>query len=493
MTNKSTKILLAASMISAALMGCGGGGGSSSDSSSASIAGKAIDGYIIGATVYLDLNFNGQMESNEPSVVTVEEGEFELIVPSNIAKCAEYVPVVVDVPVGAIDTDEPDTPIDEAYQMTISPKFALTTDSDLLNLTPLTSLVWTEVEQELRNSSDGQLSCDSLLKGEALKQDIIQRLKAQEIRVAERYNVTVEELYSDYIALGGEAGNKLHDMAKKLVPGLKKSYSETKEFIDANPDADFAWVEYFFGKWATDDSYEDEWYRREFIQVANGDYDAEIYQVSSDLDEKVRLFSKDSGKRRVRGSIETNTVLGMTVNGDQPGYLCALAEQLEVMNSTGQYGIVNKVYLNVQDWDECKNAKFSTDSPGSHITQSVLSMRYDSNPNSDNFTSSEHVYDKDHTSGFEYLIGNTDTVTADELVAIADRISTDFYNAYDYGASYWNRSRNEFGDDPKQIMTNHDIDGNWTQATFYKNGTHTNLCGNSEETMTESGCEFNEG
>ncbi|MGF1843542.1 hypothetical protein L4C39_10190 [Vibrio clamense] len=488
MTNKSTKILLAASMVSAVLMGCGGGGGSSSGGSSASIAGKAIDGYIIGATVYLDLNFNGQMESNEPSVVTIEEGEFELIIPSNIAKCSEYVPVVVDVPVGAIDTDHPDTPIDEAYQMTISPKFALTTDSDLLNLTPLTSIVWTQVEQELRDSNGGQLSCDSVLKGEALRQDIKQRLQAQEIRVAERYNVTVDELYSDYIATGGDAGNKLHEMAKKLVPGLQKSYAETKELIDANPDARSAWVEYFFGKWATDDSYDDEWYRREFVQAVNGDYDSEVYQVSEDLEQKMNLFSKDTAKRRTRGSIEANQFIGIR-REIQSGFSCSLAEQLEVMNSTGQYGIINKVYFNVQDWDECVNADFDGD--GNHITQSILSMRYDTH--SDDFTSSEHVYDEDHTSGFEYLIGNTDTVTADELVAIADRISTNFYDENDYGSSFWLRSKNEFGDDPKQIMTNHDRDGNWTKQSYYQNGTQLKICGDSEASMTEAGCEFNEG
>ncbi|MEZ8196385.1 hypothetical protein [Vibrio cortegadensis] len=479
-----------ASMVSAALMGCGGGGGSSSGGSATSISGKAIDGYIIGATVYLDLNFNGQLEVNEPSVVTVEEGEFELTIPSNIGKCAEYVPVVVDVPVGAIDTDAPDTPIDEAYQMTISPKFALTTDSDLLNLTPLTSVVWTQVEQELRNSNGGELSCDSVIKGEALREDIKQRLQAQELRVAERYNVTVDHLYSDYIALGGETGNKLHDMAKALVPSLQKSYTETKEIIDANPDARSAWVEYFFGKWATDDSYDDEWYRREFVQAVNGDYDSEVYQVSEDLEQKMNLFSKDTAKRRTRGSIETNQFIGIR-REIQSGFSCSLAEQLEVMNSTGQYGIINKVYLNVQDWDECVNADF--DGVGNHITQSILSMRYDINPNSDNFTSSEHVYDKDHTSGFEDLIGNTDTVTADELIAIADRISTNFYDVNDYGASSWFRLRSQFGNDPKQIMTNHDIYGNWIQKIFYKDGTHKNLCGDTEETMTESGCELNEG
>jgi hypothetical protein len=39
--------------------------------SSTEISGKVIDGYISGATVFLDLNFNGVKDVNEPSTVSV--------------------------------------------------------------------------------------------------------------------------------------------------------------------------------------------------------------------------------------------------------------------------------------------------------------------------------------------------------------------------------------------------------------------------------------
>jgi Ca2+-binding RTX toxin-like protein len=46
--------------------------------------GFVIDGYIAGATVFLDANKNGILDSNEPSAITTPNGDFELNLASNI-------------------------------------------------------------------------------------------------------------------------------------------------------------------------------------------------------------------------------------------------------------------------------------------------------------------------------------------------------------------------------------------------------------------------
>ncbi|MEZ9426085.1 hypothetical protein [Vibrio lentus] len=233
------------------LVGCGGSSGSSSDNSGgdsniSSISGKVIDGYIIEATVYLDLNFNNELDANEPNVVTKEQGDFSLDISSTYRECAKYVPIVVDVPEGAIDTDFPDTPIEDAYTMVIPPQYALSTDEELYNLTPLTSVVWNEVEKELRESTSQELSCESMLEEQELRDDIADRLNEQELHVARRYNITVDELYGDYIESGND---EVHQIAQDIVPSLQKSYADTRELISQYPESDFAWVEYFMGKW----------------------------------------------------------------------------------------------------------------------------------------------------------------------------------------------------------------------------------------------------
>lgn len=134
-----TKVITA-TLFSAPLIACGGGGSSSSEPITVippapasveltKISGMAIDGYTIGATAFMDLNFNGVHDDGEPSTITVEPTEdnpsWAIEIPSAHEDCGQYVPFVIHVPVGAIDLDTPDTPIEEAYDLVTPPSFVL--------------------------------------------------------------------------------------------------------------------------------------------------------------------------------------------------------------------------------------------------------------------------------------------------------------------------------------------------------------------------------
>ncbi|MBU9205553.1 MULTISPECIES: hypothetical protein [Burkholderia cepacia complex] len=73
--------------IAAALAACGGGGDSGQPSTGGgatpttptpTVTGKAIDGYLAGATVCLDVNNNGVCDSGEPATVTDGSGQFAI-------------------------------------------------------------------------------------------------------------------------------------------------------------------------------------------------------------------------------------------------------------------------------------------------------------------------------------------------------------------------------------------------------------------------------
>ncbi|MBU9341695.1 hypothetical protein FOC27_10225 [Burkholderia multivorans] len=73
--------------IAAALAACGGGGDSNQSSAGATpttptptptVTGKAIDGYLAGATVCLDVNDNGVCDSGEPNAITDATGQFSI-------------------------------------------------------------------------------------------------------------------------------------------------------------------------------------------------------------------------------------------------------------------------------------------------------------------------------------------------------------------------------------------------------------------------------
>jgi len=472
MRTKMKKSIIA---LSALLAACGGSSSDGTNDKTVSIKGKAIDGYIIGASVYLDLNFNNQLDSNEPNAITKEEGEFDLTVPSQYSKCAKYVPVVVDVPVGAIDTDYPDTPIEDAYSMVFPPQFALSTDQDLLNLTPLTSVVWSQVEKELQG--DGQeLSCESMLAEQSLREDISQRLLEQEWRVANRYNVTVNELYSDYVESGDAA---LHSLAQDIVPGLKISYTETKLLIDENPNADFAWVEYFLGKWVSDNNYTESWYRRQMVQTSNGNFVSETHEMSDDLNTKQDLLNKFKMVTTQRNDVNIEQTVG--VEKSDTGYACALDEWLETIQERSA-GIRNTVYVTTHDWSECENINGSDVEPES-VTQSLVTKYY---KGAELKSYSEHVYHQGNDSGYRDLINITNTISQAHLMSIGQKVSMNFYNEETLGADFWSRTKNEFSDDPSlpsQIMTSHNSDEKWERLTNYRNGTHQLECGDSEYNM----------
>lgn len=76
--------------MAAALAACGGGGDASTSSptppATVQLTGKAIDGYLAGATVCLDLNANNRCDAGEPSAVTDNNGNFSLAADNAIGK-----------------------------------------------------------------------------------------------------------------------------------------------------------------------------------------------------------------------------------------------------------------------------------------------------------------------------------------------------------------------------------------------------------------------
>jgi len=60
------------------LVGCGGGSSTSSTATTSSVSGAVADGYLVNATVFLDKNFNYQLDVGEPSTTTDASGAYTL-------------------------------------------------------------------------------------------------------------------------------------------------------------------------------------------------------------------------------------------------------------------------------------------------------------------------------------------------------------------------------------------------------------------------------
>ncbi len=231
------KALLATIIGSLALVGCGGGSsGGSSDtgggSSPTTLSGHAIDGYIQGATVFLDKNFNGALDSGELSATTNENGEYSLDL-SNEA-CKQSAPLVVRVPVGAIDLDDPNNSVSEAYTLTMPPKTHIVAgiDTSDAHVTPMTSLIWNKVLIQAENEGV-VLDCAEIATANSEQSNwLSDKLVSAEKEVAESYGVSNSaDLYADYVEESimidednnpSTAPTNMHDTAKAIVEDLKE-------------------------------------------------------------------------------------------------------------------------------------------------------------------------------------------------------------------------------------------------------------------------------
>ena len=98
--------LLASALAAAFLAACGGGGGGGGTAAAPAgpatvLSGVAVDGYLKGATVFLDLNGNGLQDAGEPSAVTNDSGRYSL----SYSGLADSVAGKMIVVTGGIDTD----------------------------------------------------------------------------------------------------------------------------------------------------------------------------------------------------------------------------------------------------------------------------------------------------------------------------------------------------------------------------------------------------
>ncbi|WP_343289631.1 hypothetical protein AAIA71_11505 [Vibrio harveyi] len=189
--------------------------------------GLAIDGYIGGATVFLDKNFNGVLDSGEPSAVTESKtGRFKIPLSKN-AVCNNNAPVIVSVPAGALDSDAPNGVVDKPYTMTLPP--AAFRSQTKGNVTPITSKVWDQVLASAKREGI-TLSCSTLANPNSTISAWLKTThQMAEKQVAKELNIQSSDIYSDYVKANNKA---LHQVAKNTVEHLKKVEELKKKTVN---------------------------------------------------------------------------------------------------------------------------------------------------------------------------------------------------------------------------------------------------------------------
>ena len=160
-----TSIITAVALVTSfGLVGCGGGsstgagfnnaglndaGSNNASVATSSVSGKAIDPELVGATVCLDINRDGNCTENEPSATTDENGTYSLDL--SLEQLNGEYPLIA---INGIDKES-----GEAFRG----KLFADVNSSYQHITPLTTLVYEEMQQNRnRTAAEMQSSMEKL-------------------------------------------------------------------------------------------------------------------------------------------------------------------------------------------------------------------------------------------------------------------------------------------------------------------------------------------
>ena len=192
---------------------------------------------------------------------------------------------MVDVPVGSIDKDAGE--VTEAYQMVLPPTFGFIQSADQLNITPLTSVFWSEIEPLLKEGIGDDLTCENVKSNIASLTSFQESISVSIANIVRHYNIPADKIFADYIA---EGNAELSTKAELIVKGLKKSFAKTAELRAKYPQAGYAEVNYFiFSSMDGDELYPNAWYRETAYQDGDDTF-VELKKISDDLDTDIRLI-----------------------------------------------------------------------------------------------------------------------------------------------------------------------------------------------------------
>ncbi|PND38448.1 hypothetical protein C1O66_13570 [Paucibacter aquatile] len=322
--------------------GCGGGGGSETTPPPPPPAklsvqgGKVIDGYVSGATVWLDINGNHLKDADEPSTVSKAAGAYQLELSEPQRACLPYSTLYVDVPVGAVDEDS--GPVKEAYQMAIAPQFQPISVDQVLNISPLTTAIWDQVRTRITASDPKLSSCEQLRQNQSLRETMIHEIKTVMGDLVRRHNLSEARIHDDFIKSKDEQSYKL---AQDIVKGLKAGYAYKRQLHAQYPDATFIRAEVYRGRGTRQfDDQAGVWYRNASVWRPSG-YLNEWVVLDENLSKIQRVLNLRRQDSQPWGAATLKTTrTAYNFQNDGSDYLCKLNEAVEQSKDGVRYELV---------------------------------------------------------------------------------------------------------------------------------------------------------
>lgn len=320
------------------------------------ISGKVIDGYVSGATVWLDLNGNQSKDADEPSAVSTQKGDYSLEMTAAQLECAAYATLYVDVPVGAIDEDS--GPVTAAYQMARPPQLKPLRNEDVLHISPLTSVLHEQILQKLQVQETGLGSCETVKASQKLRQDISYELQDLIRSMVQKHNISAEKIFADFIQNKDKAS---YDLAQSIVTGLKASFAYRDTLKKQYPDATYIRTLFYQGSEIdNNNAYPQAWYRDSAIWLPNG-FISKLEKMQDDRSTVQRpVYLRETKKQSWNNATYSYTQDTLNYLGDDADFRCEGQEEISFKALNGDtFTLQNSAASDkVSDPVQCQAASF---------------------------------------------------------------------------------------------------------------------------------------
>ncbi len=478
--------ICASGLLVLASAGCGGGGGASSPPAPApepaptkapapvaqSVqSGKVIDGYVSGATVWLDINGNHLKDADEPSTLSKAAGLYQLELSEPQRACLPYATLYVDVPVGAVDEDS--GAVKEAYQMAIAPQFQPVSVEQPLNISPLTTAIWDQVRTRLSASSPQLSSCEQLRQNQQLRESMVNEIKTVMGDLVRRHNLSEARIHDDFIK---SKDAKSYELAQDIVKGLKAGYAHKQKLHAQYPDASYVRAEVYRGRGTSNfNDLAGVWYRNSSVWRPSG-YSNEWVILKADLSKIERVLNLRSQDKKPWGTASLKTTrTAYNFDSNTADYHCVLDEAIEQIKDGVTYELVVQYQDPKQETDPLVCMGDSHATPGSigkrdyytHYTVGQVSytnlLRFDTiHPEYEALKDWHHLQGKSGQLDFGGVI--------QRISGSGIRFDEEVKLAVD---SWYKRSTDDSG---LRVITEKQNTGNWWRTSTRADGTSLKEC-----------------
>lgn len=190
---------------------------------------RVIDGYISGANVFVDFNWNLVQDEGEPSATENEQEQtynFESVDFSSIndftEQCARARPRIASIPVGAVDADR--GVVDAAYELYFFPWYGNVAEgTSSANITPLTSLFTSYLSNQLDGGLESGISVADgcATAANSIGTEIESVVSEVMVALEQDFDIDPATFYDDFIASGDE---KLQNFGEVVANYLQLTF-----------------------------------------------------------------------------------------------------------------------------------------------------------------------------------------------------------------------------------------------------------------------------